>query len=361
MTYRTQGTVDEKSFLSILILNGEGTISSKGEKIFYKKGDSLFLTANSGDWQIEGKCEALLTTIREKKNPIRVGVNIGSSEIQIGIVNEKNELLDVKSYETKSQRQPSEIINETAQNILKLLEENKIPLEDCVVVGVGVPGTIDRHEGKVIYSNNIKWKNIELVKELGEKIPCPIRIANNANCAALGESIAGAGKNHSDLIMITLGNGVGGGVIMDNKVFEGGVIGGAEIGHQVIKADGRECSCGRHGCLEAYVSIPALLKTAEEYANRKVELEEIFQNEGMKEVLEEYTKILGLGIVNIINVFRPQLILIGGKMSPYAEKLIEPLKKIISEECFGGINSLIPKTATAKLGIEAGIIGAANL
>ena len=361
LTYRTQGTVNNKSFLSILILSGEGTISNQGEKISYKKGDSIFLTAESGDWQIEGSCEALLTTIREKINPIRVGVNIGSSEIQIGIVDEKNYLLDVKNYETKSQRSAHEIINETAQNILKILEKNKIALEDCIGVGVGVAGTIDRREGKVIYSNNLGWKNISLVEELGKKIPCPVRIANNANCAALGETIAGAGKSHSDLIMITLGNGVGGGVIMDNKVFEGGVIGGAEVGHQVIKVDGKLCSCGRKGCLETYVSIPAILKSAKEIFNRDVTLEEIFNDEGMKSIVEEYTKMLGQGLVNIVNIFRPQLILIGGKMSPYVEGMIEPLKKIIREECFGGMDSLIPEIKIAQLGIDAGIIGAANL
>lgn len=366
LTYRTQGNVDEKSFLSILILGGTGTISNKGEKISYKKGDSFFLTANSGDWQIEGTCDALLTTIREKANPIRIGVNIGSSEIQIGIINEQNEILAAKKYLTNAKRPAKEIISEIAENILKILAENKIPLEQCVGVGVGVPGTIDRRNGRVIYSNNIRWEDVTLAKQLGEVIPCPVRIANNADCAALGEAIAGAGKNFSDVVMFTLGNGVGGGIILNGEVFEGGMIGGSEVGHQVIRVNGRLCTCGRKGCLEAYVSVPALLKSASQVLGRAVTLQEIFElarneNVEISEVVEQYTLMLGQGLVNIVNMFRPQLILLGGVMSEYAKYFIEPLEDILKEDCFGGLHTAVPKIAIAELGSNAEMIGAANL
>ena len=366
LTYRTQGNVDDTSFLSILILDGEGTITNKGDKLSYKKGDSLFLPADSGDWQIEGRCDALMVTIRDKANPIRVGVNIGSSEIQMGIIDADNKILDVKKYPTNPKRGANEIIAETAQNILNLLSDNNIPLEQCVGVGVGVPGTIDRRKGLVIYSNNIKWEEVELAKKLGEVIPCPVRIANDADCAALGEAVAGAGKNYKDVVMFTLGNGVGGGVILNGEVFEGGVMGGAEIGHQVIRVNGRLCSCGRKGCLEAYVSVPALLRAASQAAGKELSLEEIFNKAAaddvdMSEVVEQYTLMLGQGIVNIVNMFRPQLILIGGVMSAYADKLIEPIKDMMKEDCFGGASSLVPEIATAKLGGQAGLIGAANL
>ena len=366
LTYRMQGTVDERSFLSILILDGKGTISCKNEKLDYRKGDSFILLANSGDWQIDGECDALLTTIREKANPIRVGVNIGSSEIQMGIINDQNKLLDVRKYPTNPKRHAEQIIDETAENILKILAENKIPLEQCVGVGVGVPGTIDRQEGKVIYSNNLRWEDVSLTKQLGEVIPCPVRIANDADCAALGEAIEGAGKNFSDVVMFTLGNGVGGGIILRGEVFEGGIMGGSEVGHQVIRVHGRLCSCGRKGCLEAYVSVPALLKSAAQVLGREVSLEEIFklyraENVEMMEVVEQYILMLGQGLVNIVNMFRPQLILLGGAMSVYAENLIEPLNDILQEDCFGGVHAPIPKISIAELGSDAGMIGAANL
>ena len=350
LTYRTQGNVDETSFLSILILDGEGTISNKGEKFFYKKGDSFLLTANSGDWQIEGTCDALITTIREKANPIRVGVNIGSSEIQLGIVNDQNKLLAVKKYSTNAKLPATEIIAETADNILKLLADENIPLEQCVGVGVGVPGTIDRRQGKVVYSNNLRWEDVQIVKQLGEVIPCPVRIANDADCAALGEAVAGAGKNFSDVVMFTLGNGVGGGIILHGEVFEGGILGGSEVGHQVIRVNGRLCTCGRKGCLEAYISVPALLKSASQVAGREMTLDEIFElakaeDVAMTEVVEQYILMLGQGLVNIVNMFRPQLILLGGAMSVYAKNFIEPLNDILKDDS----------------GREAGLIGAANL
>ena len=366
LTYRVQGNVNEKSFLSILILDGAGVISSKGEKLSYKKGDSFFLPANSGDWQIEGTCDALLTTIREKATPIRVGVNIGSSEIQMGVVNEQNQIIDVKKYPTNPKRPAREIIEETAENILKLLAENNIPLEQCVGVGVGVPGTIDRRKGAVVYSNNIRWEDVQLTKTLGEVIPCPVRIANDADCAALGEAVAGAGKNFSDVVMFTLGNGVGGGIILNGEIFEGGIMGGSEVGHQVIRVHGRLCTCGRKGCLEAYVSVPALLKAAAQVAGREMTLDEIFtlaknENVEMMEVVEQYTLMLGQGIVNIVNMFRPQLILLGGAMSAYAKDFIETLTDILKEDCFGGVHAPIPQIAIAELGSNAGMIGAANL
>ena len=176
----------------------------------YRKGDSFFLAAGSGDWQIEGKCDALLTTIREKASPIRVGITIGSSETQIGLVNDRNQIIAQHTFTTDSEKKAETFIDEVAQSTLDLLEEQNVPLDQCIGVGVGVPGTIDRRKGKVLYSNNLRWDNVDLVEVLGRVIPCPVRIANDADCAALGEAVAGAGKDYSDVVMFTLGGGVGG-------------------------------------------------------------------------------------------------------------------------------------------------------
>ena len=366
LTYRMQGTVYDTSFLSILILDGEGTISNKGEKVSYRKGDSLFLPAGCGDWQIEGRCDALLTTIREKASPIRAGVNIGSSEIRIGLIGDRNELIAHKRYPIDLKKTPLEIISETAQNTLALLSENDVPLDQCIGVGVGVPGTIERREGRVIYSNNLRWEDVPLVSELGKVIPCPVRIANDADCAALGEAAAGAGKDVSDVVMFTLGNGVGGGIILKGEIFEGSTMGGSEVGHQVIRVNGRQCSCGRKGCLEAYVSLPALLRSASQAAGREMQVPEIFAeaengNIAMQEVLEQYTLMLGQGIVNIVNMFRPQVIILGGLLSDYAGQLSEPIMKMIAEDAFGGEQGKSPELRTSVLGSDACLIGAANL
>ncbi len=366
LTYRTQGHVDETSFLSILILDGEGSIRCDAEIVDFCKGDSIFLPADSGDWLIEGCCDALLTTIREKASPVRVGITIGSSTTQIGLVDDQQNLMAVKKFPTDNKMTPQEIIDDVAVKTLDLLEEEGIPLDQCIGVGVGVPGTIDRRKGSVIYSNNIKWEDVPLAKRLGKVIPCPVRIANNADCAALGEAVAGAGKDYSDVVMFTLGNGVGGGIILNGQVFEGGIMGGSEVGHQVIRVNGRLCSCGRKGCLEAYISVPALIRAASQRTGADISLEEIFKlahngDIDMQEVIEQYEQMLGTGIVNIVNMFRPQLILLGGAMSDYAGDMIEPLREMLQSDCFGGANGLVPEIAVARLGSYAGIIGAANL
>ena len=366
LTYRMQGTVTGESFLSILILDGEGKISCKGESVSYRKGDSFFLAAGSGDWQIEGRCDALLTTIREKASPIRAGVIIGSTETQIGLVNDHQQIIAMRTFPTDVVKDASEFIDEVAQATLDLLKEQEIPLDQCIGVGAGAPGTIDRREGKVIYSNNLRWRDVDLVKELGRVIPCPVRIANDADCAALGEAVAGAGKDYSDVVMFTLGGGVGGGIILGGQVFEGGIMGGSEVGHQVVRVNGRRCTCGRKGCLEAYVSVPALQRSAEEATGRKMKPEEIFRgaskgNIDLQETVQQYEEMLGTGIVNIVNMFRPQLILLGGAMSEYAQTMIGPIREIMERDCFGGVNGKIPEIAAAELGSNAGMIGAANL
>lgn len=366
LTYRMQGNVSDASFLSILILDGEGALSNKQEKVTYQKGDSLFLPAGSGDWQIEGWCDALVTTIREKASPIRVGVDIGSSEIQIGVINNEQQIIASVQYDLNRQMSADEIIDDLSERVLSILKENDIPLDQCTGVGVGIPGTIDRKNGKVLYSNNIQWEDVPIVERLGKVIPCPVRIANNADCAALGEEIAGAGKDYSDVAMFTLGGGVGGGIILNGKVFEGGIMGGSEIGHMVVRTGGRKCTCGRKGCLEAYASVPALIKNAERECGEKLTLDEIFEryhqgDEIISALMQEYIEALGVGVVNIINIFRPQLILIGGMMSKYVTDLLEPLKQKAQEESFGKRHGMIPEMKAAELGKNAGVIGAANL
>ena len=364
--YRMQGSVTDKSFLSILVLDGEGTISSKGEKVSFRKGDSILITAGSGDYQIEGKCDALLTTIREKASPMRVGVIIGSYETSIGLVDEHNNILSQEKFPTQPERGYKAILDEVSEEVLSILENQGVPLEQCVGVGVGVPGTIDRKKGIVNYSNNIKWNNVNIVEELGRVIPCPVRIANDADCAALGEQIAGAGKNCTDVVMFTLGNGVGGGIILNGKVFEGGMIGGSELGHMVVKADGLQCSCGRKGCLEAYASIPALIRQVKDAAGEELSVNEIFDrydkgDKTVTEVVRKYVDVLGTGVVNVVNIFRPQLVLLGGNLSHHATVMLDAIEKKMAEECFGSPYVAIPKLAIAQLGSRAGIIGAASL
>ena len=365
MMCRVEGTVSEESFVSILILDGEGVVSC-GNKVSYQKGDSLFLPAGSGAYVIEGSCDALITTIRAKAAPVRIGIDIGGTDTKIGLVDVHNKLLDSVCIPTKAERPADEVIRTVAETALSILDKNGIAMEQCVGVGIGVPGTVDRKKGIVRYSNNIRWEAVPLVKEMSTYLPIPVEIANDADCAALGETIAGAGKECSDVVMITLGTGVGGGVVLDGEIYEGRGIGGSELGHMVIVENGEPCTCGRRGCLEAYASATALKREAKRASKKELIPSEIFAlakqgDPAMKEVVEIYIRRLGLGIVNIVNIFRPQLVLLGGGISGQGESLLVPLRRILREECFGGERGDVPEIEEAVLGNNAGIIGAAGL
>ena len=360
-----RGTVTQESFMSIVILDGQGVIRCQGETISFQKGDSFFLPAGSGDWQIEGWCDALVTTIREKEDPKRIGIIIGSQDIQIAIVNEDQTIVDIEQYPMDYSKQALEIIEEVATRTLDVLEKNNIALDQCVGCGVGIPGTVDRKNGMILYSNNIRWEDVPIAKVLGKVILCPVRISNDADCAALGEAIAGVGIGYKDVAMFTIGNGVGGGLILNGEVFEGGMLGGSEVGHMSIQTQGRHCTCGRQGCLEAYVSIPALKSDIAKRTNKEMTLNEIFEDNNadtnVQAVVSSYIEYLGCGIVDIVNVFRPELIVIAGQISKHVSKLIPELEIYMKRNVFGGKHGMVPKIVAAKLGDRAGVIGVANL
>ena len=365
MMRRMEGYVSEESFVSILILDGEGTVSC-GDEVTYKKGDSLFLPAGSGTYVIEGNCDALITTIREKAAPVRIGIDIGGTDTKIGLVDVHQKLIDAVCIPTEAEKPVKEVIQKVGERALELLEKNGIPMDQCVGAGIGVPGTVDRKAGVVRYSNNIRWEEVRLADEIGKYLPIPVEIANNADCAALGEAVAGAGKECSDVVMLTLGTGVGGGIILDGEIYEGRGMGGSELGHMVIVENGEPCTCGRRGCLEAYVSITALKREAYRAAGKEMDQEEIFAlaeqgDPEMKKVVDTYIRRLGLGIVNIVNIFRPQLVILGGDIPKQGEALLSPLRRIVEEECFGRDKGDVPEIEEAILGREAGMIGAAGL
>lgn len=361
---RMEGLVSEESFASILILDGEGRITMGEEALPYQKGDSFFLSAGSGTYQIEGVCDALVTTIREKAAPVRIGIDMGSAWTRVGLVDVHQKLLASAEIPTDASCEPGKAIQKIAEAALALLEQQKIPMDQCVGAGIGVPGTIDRKAGIVRYSNNIHWEQVKLKEQMGAWLPIPISIANNADCAAFGETVAGVGKECQDVVMLTIGAGVGGGIILDGEIYQGKGIGGSELGHMVIVEDGKDCTCGRKGCLEAYASLTALQKAAEAATRQNLTPEEIFRgaaqgSQALRKVTEDYTRKLGTGIVNIVNIFRPQLVILGGSISAWGGVLLKPLQEQIKKDCFGGKQGEIPEIEMAALGKEAGMIGAA--
>ena len=363
---RMEGNVSDRSFASILILDGAGTISNQGETLDYKKGDSFFLAAGSGAYIMEGTCDALITTIREKAAPVRVGVTIGGAEIRIGLVDIHQKLIASEVMPLHPHGPAKEMLEGIAKRVLALLDARGIALDQCVGVGIGAAGTVDRKKGIVRYSNHIGWEQVELVKEMEKYLPLPVWLANDADCAALGEAAAGAGQNCRDMVMLTLGAGVGGGIILDGEIHDGGGISGSEIGHMVIVENGEPCTCGRRGCLEAYASVPALKREAKRTTGRDLTAAQIFEgarngDAALEGVVELYIRRLGVGLVNLVNIFRPELVLLGGELSDQGESLLPPLRRMVAEGCFGKAQGLLPEIEMAALGKDAGIIGAASL
>lgn len=313
-----------------------------------------------------------------------IGVDLGGTNIVASLVNEKAHIVGKQHKPTLKQRGIEKICEDIISLCIQLMEKHHIMPAQVKSVGIGAPGIIDREKGEIVYSNNIIAKNFKLVSYMkrGFKvrhIHLPIYLANDADCAALGEVVAGSAKGHKSAIVVTLGTGVGSGIIVEGKIFSGFYPGGAELGHQVIVKDGKACSCGNKGCLEAYASATALTQLAiektKEYPNSlmhklikgdysrmtaKVPFDAAKkEDEIAKKVMNEYITYLAIGLTNMINSFSPEVILIGGGVSRQGDCLIYPLTKKIKQMVFGGILRTEIKVAT--LGNDAGLIGAAML
>ena len=312
----------------------------------------------------------------------RLGVDLGGTNIAVGVVNDKLELVKKVSTPTGATRPGEEIVADIAALCLKACEEVGIQLSDVESIGIATPGIANDETGIVEYANNLPFKKFpiaDLLKaNLGKNIP--VRIANDANAAAWGEACAGAAKGTRNSVMITLGTGVGGGIVIDNKVYSGFNAAGGELGHIVISVDGAPCSCGRKGCWEAYSSATALIRMTKEKIEecRATGRHTIMADqpkvsgrtacdamragdEAAKEVYDTYIKYLAAGLTNIVNIFQPEVISLGGGVSGEGQSLIDSLLPIIRKEQYGGTVVALTDIRIAKLGNDAGIIGAAML
>lgn len=317
----------------------------------------------------------------EMKENVIIGIDLGGTGIKIGIVNAEYEILAQTTIPTHGERPFEQVIADMGLAAKKLLEESGYEVNDCLGIGVGSPGTIDSKNGVVLYSNNIRWDNVPLAEELYKYLAVPIYVNNDANCAALGETVKGAAKGCDSAVFLTLGTGVGGGVVINGRIFEGGHPGGAELGHIRISSEGRKCTCGREDCLEAYASATALIYDARtmvqrfpgsmlwqlcgrdtDLMNAKMPFDAAEAGDPCGQALvERYIQYLADGITDLANIFRPDIIVLGGGICAQGEKLTGPLNRYLNDNCFGASVSYVPKVVTAQNGNGAGIIGAAAL
>ncbi len=311
----------------------------------------------------------------------RIGVDLGGTNISVGVVDNDFNIIGRGKMKTNAPRPAEEIFADIAKAIELAVDDAGINMDQISVIGVGTPGSVNDETGYIDYSNNLKFDMVP-AKEMLESITGkPCFFANDASCAALGELYAGAGKGHKNLVAVTLGTGVGSGIVIDGKVFRGANSAGGEIGHTVINVNGEPCNCGRNGCWERYASATALISQTkvamEEYSDSKMwncaggKLENVsgrtafdamrMGDEIAKDVVDKYIYYVAVGVINIINVYQPDVLCIGGGICNEGETLLAPIRKYCEEERYSKYAKKQTYICKAELGNDAGVIGAAML
>lgn len=310
-----------------------------------------------------------------------IGIDLGGTNIVSGVVSENYEILSSISTATNLPRSAREIVRAMANISKEAVRIAGLTLDDISSIGIGVPGSANKETGVVEYANNLEFYNEPLIHLLKEYFDLPIYIDNDANVAAYGEYLAGCGRETKSLVMLTLGTGVGGGIVIDDKIYTGNNYAGGELGHMIIKFDGKECNCGRRGCLEGYASATALVEMTRgamlqdkeskmwEVCKGKLELVEgktvfdalVLGDKTAQIVLDAYIYYLSVGVANIINIFQPEILCIGGGISNAGDLILKPLKECVFKQVYSKNSVQQTKIMMASLNNNAGIIGAAML
>lgn len=311
---------------------------------------------------------------------VYIGIDLGGTGIKAGVVDEKGTILEKMSCPTLPERGHEAVVHDMAQLCIRLIEKMGLSAEDVHSIGIGIPGIWDPKRQLVPFCTNLGWHKVPLVELMQREINRPVFVANDASVAALAEAIAGVSVGTKDSVFITLGTGVGGGVILNGKLFIGSHGVGTEVGHMITVAGGEECTCGNCGCWERYTSATAIIREGRKFAAahpecalyQKVEgrLEQIeartiidLAKEGdpdCERLFDDYIYHLAVGIVNLINVYDPEVIAIGGGVSHTGAFLLNKLNAILPKMIFCK-DMPYARIELARMGNDAGIIGAAML
>lgn len=309
-----------------------------------------------------------------------IGVDLGGTNIVAGVVDESYKILAKASTKTNCPRPAEEIVADMAKVALEAVKKADLTMDEIEWIGIGAPGIANSASGVIEYANNLGFEDVPMAKLMQSHIDKRVFVENDANAAAYGEYAAGAAKGTQNVVCITLGTGVGGGIIIDGKIYSGFNFAGAELGHAVIEVDGAPCTCGRKGCFEVYSSATGLIRMTKEAmeADKASKMWEMSAADGhvsarlafdamragdasAKAVVDKYIKYLAIGIANNINVFQPEILCIGGGVCNEGDALLVPLKEAIKNEVYTKRSENNTEIVIAKLGNDAGIIGAAFL
>ena len=307
-----------------------------------------------------------------------LGIDLGGTNVAAAVVDREGTILGRASLPTP--RGAEAVADQMAAASLAAAEAAGLTLEGVASVGIGSPGAIDPTAGVVKFWSNLDFEDVPLGEMMAARLGKEIWLENDANAAALGEYVAGAGKGSQSMVAVTLGTGLGGGAVLNGKLYTGFNYAGLEVGHMVIEHGGRPCTCGRRGCFEAYCSATALIKRTREVmeedpnsllwklagspeeVNGRTPFDAAAQGDAAAgRVIDEYVDYLGCGIASLVNLFQPEVVCIGGGPSAQGETLMAPVRYILNREDYARNNLHRTRLVRASLGNDAGIIGAALL
>lgn len=311
----------------------------------------------------------------------RIGVDLGGTNIAVGVVTEDLKIIGRGKVKTNCPRPAAEIFDDIAVAVDMAIKDAGISMDDVVSVGVGTPGSVNKATGYIEFANNLDFNKVPAKEMLEERIGKTVYLDNDANCAALGEAVAGVGKGVGNFVAITLGTGVGSGIIIDGKIVNGVNYAAGEMGHMVIMVDGEQCNCGRRGCWEQYASATALIaqtKDAMRHDHDSVMWQLVEDNidkvngrtafdamrledKTAKAVVDRYIYYVAAGVINIINALQPDIICVGGGIGHEGETILKPLRRHIKRERYSIYAAKQTEVVAAELGNDAGIFGAALL
>ena len=311
----------------------------------------------------------------------RVGVDLGGSKIVAGVVDDYYRIVGRGCSEAKEDRTVQELVDDIVEAVNMSIKDAGTDADFILSIGIATPGTVDKRSGIIEYANNLSLDKVPLRQLLWQYFDKPIYFENDANCVALGESLAGVGERGESLMAIILDKGVGGGIIINGKILNGCNDAAGEIGHMVINVDGEPCSCGRRGCFESYASITALIRLTKQAMkeNKDSEMWNIVSGdldnvngrtvfEGIaigdktaKQVFAKFAYYVSIGITNIVNIFQPTILCIGGRLGNEGETLLAPIRKMVDEQRYSVHSLWQTKICCAVLGNDASIIGSALL
>ena len=362
--------MDKKTFKCFTCVEGNGILGE--EKI--SLGDSRLITAHDGEIKLCGNMTVITTEIRK----YYVGIDLGGTFIKGGIVDDLGNIICTDKIPTESDGGEKKVAANIARLVEMVIKKAGLIKDDVVGLGMGVPGMIDSERGVVLLSNNLRWLDFHIADEVSSLTGLKVKIANDANVAILAEVKFGAAKNRKNVVMLTLGTGVGGGLVCNGQLYEGNLSVGAELGHMVIDKSGEPCTCGGRGCLESHTSATALIRNTKrmmkkhpeslmwktynlENADGKTAFDYKDSDEFAREVVDKYIDDLATGITSLVNIFRPEVVLLGGGVCAQGDNLIIPLQKKVNKGMFAGDVGPESKILIATLGNTAGTLGAACL